>query len=185
VAAASSANGTAVQLWTCNGTVAQQWSHTGNTFQALGKCMDGQRGRYGQRYEGAVVGLQRHRCPGMDPGRERQSRQYQLGQVPRRHRSEFGRRAPACRSGPAAAAPTRAGLWASRTTAPRRAESTPDPAPPFAPVAETIVRNLGHLRTAGGSQASKVHITRYRLLTGFGSDPAGQPRRPAPRRRAG
>jgi chitinase len=40
VAAASSANGTAVQLYTCNGTVAQQWSHVGNTFRALGKCMD-------------------------------------------------------------------------------------------------------------------------------------------------
>jgi chitinase len=40
VAAASSANGTAVQLYTCNGTGAQQWSHVGNTFRALGKCMD-------------------------------------------------------------------------------------------------------------------------------------------------
>jgi chitinase len=40
VAGASSANGTAVQLWTCNGTTAQQWTHTGNTFRALGKCMD-------------------------------------------------------------------------------------------------------------------------------------------------
>lgn len=40
VAAASSANGTAVQLYTCNGTTAQQWTHTGNTFRALGKCMD-------------------------------------------------------------------------------------------------------------------------------------------------
>ncbi len=38
--AANSANGTAIQLWTCNGTAAQQWTHTGNTFQALGKCMD-------------------------------------------------------------------------------------------------------------------------------------------------
>ena len=40
VAAASSANGTAVQLYTCNGTNAQQWTHSGNTLQALGKCMD-------------------------------------------------------------------------------------------------------------------------------------------------
>jgi chitinase len=40
VAAASSANGTAVQLYTCNGTAAQQWTHTGTTLQALGKCMD-------------------------------------------------------------------------------------------------------------------------------------------------
>jgi len=40
VAAANSANGTAVQLYTCNGTVAQSWTHSGNTLQALGKCMD-------------------------------------------------------------------------------------------------------------------------------------------------
>jgi chitinase len=40
VNAASSANGTAVQLYTCNGTGAQAWTHTGNTLQALGKCMD-------------------------------------------------------------------------------------------------------------------------------------------------
>jgi cellulose 1,4-beta-cellobiosidase len=41
VNAASSANGTAVQLYDCNGTAAQQWTvGTGNTLQALGKCMD-------------------------------------------------------------------------------------------------------------------------------------------------
>jgi chitinase len=40
VAGASSANGTAVQLYTCNGTAAQGWTHSGNTFQALGKCLD-------------------------------------------------------------------------------------------------------------------------------------------------
>jgi hypothetical protein len=40
VAGASSANGTAVQLWTCNGTGAQQWTRSGNTLRALGKCMD-------------------------------------------------------------------------------------------------------------------------------------------------
>jgi chitinase len=40
IAAASSANGAAVQLFTCNGTAAQSWTHTGNTFQALGKCLD-------------------------------------------------------------------------------------------------------------------------------------------------
>ncbi|MHA6765162.1 ricin-type beta-trefoil lectin domain protein [Streptacidiphilus sp. PAMC 29251] len=40
VAAASSANGTAVQLYTCNGTAAQTWSATSGTLQALGKCMD-------------------------------------------------------------------------------------------------------------------------------------------------
>ncbi|MFC1418000.1 ricin-type beta-trefoil lectin domain protein [Streptacidiphilus cavernicola] len=41
VAAANSANGTAVQLYTCNGTNAQQWTVASNgTLQALGKCMD-------------------------------------------------------------------------------------------------------------------------------------------------
>jgi chitinase len=40
VAGASSANGTAVQLWTCNGTAAQSWTRTGTTLRALGKCMD-------------------------------------------------------------------------------------------------------------------------------------------------
>ncbi len=40
VNAASNANGTAIQLYTCNGTGAQNWTHSGNTLQALGKCMD-------------------------------------------------------------------------------------------------------------------------------------------------
>ncbi|WP_393100637.1 RICIN domain-containing protein [Streptomyces sp. LN325] len=41
VAAASSANGTAVQLYDCNGTTAQQWTvGSDNTVRSLGKCMD-------------------------------------------------------------------------------------------------------------------------------------------------
>ncbi|MFG2039782.1 ricin-type beta-trefoil lectin domain protein [Dactylosporangium sp. NPDC048998] len=41
VAGASSANGTAVQLYTCNGTAAQQWTvGTDGTIRALGKCLD-------------------------------------------------------------------------------------------------------------------------------------------------
>jgi chitinase len=41
VAAASSANGTAVQIYTCNGTNAQTWTVGGDgTLRALGKCMD-------------------------------------------------------------------------------------------------------------------------------------------------
>ena len=41
IAAANTANGTAVQLWTCNGTNAQRWTVASNgTLQALGKCMD-------------------------------------------------------------------------------------------------------------------------------------------------
>ncbi|MET8369775.1 glycosyl hydrolase family 18 protein [Micromonospora profundi] len=41
VASASTANGTAVQLWTCNGTNAQTWTVAGDsTLRALGKCAD-------------------------------------------------------------------------------------------------------------------------------------------------
>jgi hypothetical protein len=42
VAAASSANGTAVQLYTCNGTNAQSWTvgNSDGSVQALGKCLD-------------------------------------------------------------------------------------------------------------------------------------------------
>lgn len=41
VAAASSANGTAIQLYTCNGTNAQTWTVASDgTLRALGKCMD-------------------------------------------------------------------------------------------------------------------------------------------------
>ncbi|MFD4754055.1 ricin-type beta-trefoil lectin domain protein [Streptomyces sp. NPDC058426] len=41
VAAASSANGTAVQMYDCNGTSAQQWNvGADGTVRALGKCLD-------------------------------------------------------------------------------------------------------------------------------------------------
>jgi chitinase len=41
VASASSADGAAVQLYTCNGTTAQSWTvGTDSTLRALGKCMD-------------------------------------------------------------------------------------------------------------------------------------------------
>jgi hypothetical protein len=41
VAAASSANGTAIQLYDCNGTNAQNWTvGADGTLRALGKCMD-------------------------------------------------------------------------------------------------------------------------------------------------
>ncbi|RSM78666.1 glycoside hydrolase family 18 [Kibdelosporangium aridum] len=41
VAGANSANGTAVQIYTCNGTGAQTWTvGADNTLRALGKCMD-------------------------------------------------------------------------------------------------------------------------------------------------
>ncbi|GAA3304780.1 hypothetical protein GCM10020218_105020 [Dactylosporangium vinaceum] len=42
VAGSNSANGTAVQLWTCNGTGAQQWTLTAadKSIRALNKCLD-------------------------------------------------------------------------------------------------------------------------------------------------
>jgi GH18 family chitinase len=41
VASANSANGTAIQLWTCNSSSAQTWTvGTDGTIRALGKCMD-------------------------------------------------------------------------------------------------------------------------------------------------
>jgi chitinase len=41
VASASSANGTAVQLWACNGSTAQRWTVSSDgTVRALGKCLD-------------------------------------------------------------------------------------------------------------------------------------------------
>ncbi|NEA33892.1 ricin-type beta-trefoil lectin domain protein [Streptomyces sp. SID13031] len=41
VAAANSADGTAVNLYDCNGSAAQQWSRPGDgTLRALGKCLD-------------------------------------------------------------------------------------------------------------------------------------------------
>ncbi|MBL7254515.1 chitosanase [Paractinoplanes lichenicola] len=42
VAAASSANGTAIQLYDCNSTAAQQWTvgNTDGSIRALGKCLD-------------------------------------------------------------------------------------------------------------------------------------------------
>ncbi|MGW6640718.1 family 16 glycosylhydrolase, partial [Streptomyces cyaneofuscatus] len=45
VAGASSANGTAVQLYDCNGTGAQQWDvRSDGTIRALGKCLDAKDG---------------------------------------------------------------------------------------------------------------------------------------------
>ncbi len=40
----NSADGTQVQLWPCNETKAQQWRLTGDTVQALGKCLTAQNG---------------------------------------------------------------------------------------------------------------------------------------------
>lgn len=41
IAAANSANGTAIQLYDCNGSGAQQWTtNADGSLQALGKCLD-------------------------------------------------------------------------------------------------------------------------------------------------
>lgn len=40
VSASNTANGTAIQLWTCNGTGAQRWTSQSGTLRALGKCLD-------------------------------------------------------------------------------------------------------------------------------------------------
>jgi hypothetical protein len=40
VSASGTANGTAIQLWTCNSTGAQRWTVQSGTLRALGKCMD-------------------------------------------------------------------------------------------------------------------------------------------------
>ncbi|MEU8263262.1 family 16 glycosylhydrolase [Micromonospora sp. NPDC048999] len=41
VASSNTANGTAIQLWTCNGTAAQRWTwNSDGSVRALGKCMD-------------------------------------------------------------------------------------------------------------------------------------------------
>ncbi|WP_322769555.1 ricin-type beta-trefoil lectin domain protein [Frankia sp. Cr1] len=37
---AATADGTAIQLWTCNGSSAQNWARSGRTLHALGKCLD-------------------------------------------------------------------------------------------------------------------------------------------------
>jgi len=40
VAAAGTADGTKIQLYTCNATASQSWTVTGATLRALGKCLD-------------------------------------------------------------------------------------------------------------------------------------------------
>ena len=50
VAAANSADGTAVQLYDCNGTGAQSWTRSSNgTLTALGKCLDVSAGSVAER----------------------------------------------------------------------------------------------------------------------------------------
>ena len=98
-----------VQLWTCNGTGAQQWTVDSGQHAARARQVPGHhRRRHRQRHEGAAVGLQQHRRPGLHPQTERPLLQPAVEQVPGRHRHQHGR-APSCRSGTATAPPTRAG----------------------------------------------------------------------------
>ena len=56
VAAANSANGTAIQLYDCNGTAAQQWTvGSDQSLACAGQVHGRDRGRYGQRYAGSAV----------------------------------------------------------------------------------------------------------------------------------
>ncbi len=57
VVAASSANGTAVDLYDCNGTGAQTWTtgNSDNTITALGKCLEVVVGQHHQRRQGEVL----------------------------------------------------------------------------------------------------------------------------------
>ena len=61
VAGGSSANGTRIQLWECNGTAAQRWGVTSDgTLEALGKCLDVDGRRDGQRHPHAALRVQQH-----------------------------------------------------------------------------------------------------------------------------
>ena len=77
VAGASTANGTAVQLYDCNGTAAQQWTvGTDGTIRALGKCLDVAGSGHRQRHPGPAVGLQRHRSAEVDRRRGARPREH-------------------------------------------------------------------------------------------------------------
>src|SRR4051812_35600424 len=101
VAGASTANGTAVQLYECNGTQAQQWGRGRlnlhgppfRTLHALGKCLDVSGNGTAKWNASPPLGVQRHLCAGLGsavlaepPGGIR------LEQVPRRRRSAVQRR---------------------------------------------------------------------------------------------
>ena len=96
VAGASTANGTAVQLYTCNGTGAQQWTRgTDGTLRALGKCLDIAGPSTADGTRDPPVGLPRRHLAAVDVhGRPRPDQRVRQ-QVPRRHRQQLGRRHPA------------------------------------------------------------------------------------------
>ena len=110
IAAASSANGTAVQLYDCNGTAAQTWTvATDGTLRGLGKCLDvtaagTANGSLVQIYDCNGTGAQVWQAQSDGTLRNPVS-----GQVPGRAATTARRTAPACRSGTASPAPTSAG----------------------------------------------------------------------------
>ena len=72
-AAARTADGTQIQLYTCNGSAAQTWTRNGPDAAGAGQVPGRLRRRHGRRHEDPAVDLQRHR------------------------RAELGRRAPTAR----------------------------------------------------------------------------------------
>ena len=109
IAAASSANGTAVQLYDCNGTAAQTWTvATDGTLRGLGKCLDvtaagTANGALVQIYDCNGTGAQVWQAQSDGTLRNPVSGGAWTPATTAR------RTAPACRSGTASPAPTSAG----------------------------------------------------------------------------
>ena len=114
-AAARTADGTQIQLYTCNGSAAQTWTRNGQTLRALGKCLD-------VSGSGTADGtkIQLWTCNGTGAQNWSAGRQRLAGQ---RHSSkclDVSGNNPAdgtrsCTSGPATAAPTSGGPCPSST----------------------------------------------------------------------
>ena len=66
----ATADGTKIQLYTCNGTASQTWTRNGQTWRALGKCLDIAGGGTRRRHHDPAVDLQRHRRAELGAGAE-------------------------------------------------------------------------------------------------------------------
>ena len=97
VAGASTANGTAVQLYTCNGTGAQQWTRSSRRHPARARQVPGhRRPQRGQRHLGPPVGLPHRHLAEVDlQQRHPAVREPVLGHVPGRAGQQLRRRHPA------------------------------------------------------------------------------------------
>ncbi len=89
---ATSTDGAKLQLWTCHGGTNQQWTVTGNTFRALGKCMDVTGGAppTAPRCSCSPATVPRRRTGPCRPT----ARSATARQVPRRQRRQLRRRHP-------------------------------------------------------------------------------------------